>query len=229
MANSTKISENCDIIDIFSVNSNVLVAYSFGLVFGTPTLTNKKVTFEAFKYLHFEHIAFADWWEFIFSVTAFNILDEKERNFEHNKQKYPIEIAVYKDYLEPKNNTTYQWTAICTERYHLSIEITAIGLEKTVFLLQPHDLIIFVQGFEALFFKVYLYPPKIHYTIKSTLEDIHIKIIENIQNHDFNDILKCFQAKLNEEEAYYATEIVLRHRKFMCNWQKILPILHILC
>jgi hypothetical protein len=226
MSNSTKISDKCDIIDIFSVNSNKLVAYSSGLVYGTPSIINQKLSFSPFKYLNIEHSAFEDWWEFIFKVMAYTILDEEQRNFEQNKHTFPEEIVSFTDFLDPKNNTVYQWTAISTQPYLLSIQITAIGLEKTVFSFQPHELVTFIQGFEAIFFKVYLYPPKLYYTIKSTVKHIPIK---NIENHDFNDIFMCFKDKLSEEEAFYATEIVLRHNNFMCNWQKVLPILEKLC
>lgn len=225
MANSYNISAKNSIIDLFSINANKLIAYSSGLVYGNPSIINKQLSFEPFQYLHIEHLAFEDWCEFLIMCVNYHCLTDIERKLPENNIQMPFSICNHVDFQDSKNNVEYQWNIIALQSDQIISEITAKGHQTTVFSFQQHEIITLIQGFETLFFKVYLYPLKIHMCIKTTINNITTSYVQNKQ---FHDILAYFLSTLTEEEAFYATELVLRHHKIMVGWQQLLKIITIM-
>jgi hypothetical protein len=225
MLNLPHITKETNFLDIYSVNEYKLVVYTFGLVFGKPSLNQFKLTFEANQYLKITEYTLNEWFTFLQKVSKYLGLSEDERKDSVNSIRNPYIIVTYSEQEEETADvSTLSRYCVCSLRNeNEEFELTFISKIDEIFefTLKQHEFFSFLQGFCDLFFKMYCYPSEIYILIK--------QIVKNdsslINKCNFNDIYNKLPNYANSSEKIYAIELIERHKDILISWNELFKLI----
>jgi hypothetical protein len=220
MASSDKITFITDIyIDIASVGDKKLAVYPNFLCLGKPIFdthlqrvkflsdTTIQITERSFEYF------------LVFLPKAFKIFDHLKTEW---KLIYTEQVIEKNSNLEEAKNCLCYYGS--GEKDQRTVTITSsYPLKKLSFNLNSIEFQELCQAFSNLFFKSYCYPP-----MQNTIIDDFVltSTLKDIQELTLKDLLLHFKSNsvidINPNEALIIANLIVRHRKILCLWHRII-------
>lgn len=219
---------NSEYIDIYTINQNKLVAYPFGLIFGTPIIEDFQLKFKPNSYikiLHFEFVDYLKLFQLLINFFCMNSSEKEEIQTLNDNKYLQNHIIVAHGFPLPSINQKDIYVTYCNLVTHPTINVT-IGAnlpQKVEFKFTQTDIYLLMQGFNYLFFQVYCYQENINIYIKQFIDTEKETTFEQLLlNQDIPSISELLiKYQIPKKVHFRLCQTIIRHAKELLHWNKV--------
>lgn len=209
-------------IDIVTINEFKLAVYPSYLVFGIPVYQDFSLVFESNNYIRIKEHQITVWIDFFDRLAQ--ILGNPDNQEELGKETLIVTDTVLADTnvntLDVTKLDNCCYFVIKVELNQKIVYLTAKYQQTIYFTLPETESFLFIQAFRSIFFKIYAYPERVNFYTLEIVKKCPIKYLEDDSNEKIFDFIQTIYF-LQENELYYITELVRRHRLLFIKFKQL--------